>query len=114
MKITVFDNERYSLQRAIHRGGIGVPRGRHMAELWATSGSLTLLTNIVMTWLTHRMQAVLDGWHKQGRVLSPGELRSLRHTSPLHFQGINFRGVMHFPIARHADRLIQRGNLKLA
>jgi TnpA family transposase len=104
----------HTLQRAIHRGGIGVRRGRHEGELIATSGSLSLLANIVMAWVTHRMQGVLDGWSSKGRVLSASEIEALRHTSPLHFDGLNFRGVMSFPIEKHASRLIDRRRLQLA
>ncbi len=104
----------HKLQRAIHRGGIGLHRGRRAGELAAASGSLTLPTNIVMAWVTSRLQRVLDEWHVEGRGLSGTELRALKHTSPLHFERINFRGVMHFPIDEHAPRLVQRGRLQLA
>lgn len=104
----------HTLQRAIHRGGVGMRRERHAGELLATSGSLTLLTNVVMAWVTQRLQTILDGWHRNGRVLSADELQALKHTSPLHFEGINFGGEMHFPIDQHADRLFQHRYLKLA
>jgi len=50
----------HRLLRAIHDGNIVVPRGRRREELVAISGSLTLLSNVTMAWMTHRMQKVLD------------------------------------------------------
>ncbi|KVM77224.1 hypothetical protein WJ60_30160 [Burkholderia ubonensis] len=36
-------------------------RGRRRDEMVAISGSLTLLTNLVIAWNTQRMQATVDG-----------------------------------------------------
>ena len=43
----------HTLQRAIHSGSIAASRGRRREELVAISGSLSLLANIVMAWMTH-------------------------------------------------------------
>ena len=67
-----------------------------------------------MVWVTQRMQQDLDRWGRAGRVLSDSEREGLRHTSPLHFDGLNFRGVMSFPIEAHASRLIHTRYLQLA
>ena len=76
----------------------------------AISGALTLLANVVMAWMTHSMQQVLDAWHHAGTRRVEAEV--LRHIAPVHFQGINLRGVMQFPMARHRDRLILAASSK--
>ncbi len=94
----------HTLQRVIHFGSIAAARGRRREELVAISGSLTLLANVVMAWMTQRIQHVLDTWHGAGiRRVEP---EILRHIAPVHFQDINFRGVMRFPLARYRSRLI--------
>jgi hypothetical protein len=42
----------------------------------AISGALTLLANIVMAWMTHSIQRVLDAWHHAGtrRVETDGRV----------------------------------------
>ena len=94
----------HTLQRAIHFGSIAAARGRRREELVAISGALTLLANVVMAWITQRIQQVLDEWHHAGiRRVEP---EILRHIAPVHFQDINFRGVMQFPLARYRGRLM--------
>src|SRR5262245_20067693 len=94
----------HTLQRVIHFGSIAAARGRRREELVAISGSLTLLANIVMAWMTHRIQQVLDTWQEAGARRVEPEV--LRHIAPVHFEGINFRGMMQFPMARYRSRLI--------
>jgi TnpA family transposase len=94
----------HALQRVIHFGSIAAARGRRREELVAISGALTLLANVVMAWMTQRIQYVLDAWHGAGTRRVEPEI--LRHIAPVHFQGINFRGVMQFPLARYRSRLI--------
>jgi len=94
----------HTLQRVIHCGSIAAARGRRHEELIAISGSLTLLTNMVMAWMTQRIQQVLDTWQRTGTRCVEPEL--LRHVAPMHFQNINFRGEMQFPLARYRSRLI--------
>lgn len=95
----------HTLQRVIHFGSIAAARGRRQEELVAISGALTLLANVVMAWMTQNIQRVLDAWHHAGtrRVA----VDQLRHIAPVHFQGINFRGVLRFPVARYRHRLIR-------
>ena len=94
----------HTLQRVIHFGSIAAARGRRREELVAISGSLTLLANVVMAWMTQQIQQVLDTWHQTGvRRVEP---EILRHIAPVHFQDINFRGQMQFPLARYRGRLI--------
>ena len=94
----------HTLQRVIHFGSIAAARGRRREELVAISGSLTLLSNVVMAWMTQQIQQVLDTWHQTGvRRVEP---EILRHIAPVHFQDVNFRGQMQFPLARYRNRLI--------
>jgi TnpA family transposase len=94
----------HTLQRVIHFGSIAAARGRRWEELVAISGSLTLLANVVMAWMTQSIQCVLDAWRRAGiRSVDPD---LLRHIAPVHFAGINFRGVLQFPLARYRNRLI--------
>jgi TnpA family transposase len=94
----------HTLQRVIHYGSIAASRGRRREELVAISGSLSLLANVVMAWMTQRIQQVLDTWQEAGA--RPVEPEVLRHIAPVHFEDINFRGMMQFPMARYRSRLI--------
>lgn len=100
----------HTLQRAIYFGSLAAARGRQLDELVAVSGSLTLLTNLVMAWMTHRMQTVLDQWTKEGHSISTVQLR---HISPMHFEGINFRGTFHFPTDQYLSRLLPHAQKRL-
>jgi hypothetical protein len=68
------------LQRQIRRDGAGSRRGRRTEELIAQSGALALVTNLVMAWNTHQMQATLDRWRAQGREIDP---QTLHHITPM-------------------------------
>ena len=94
----------HTLQRAIHSGNIAASRGRQREELVAISGSLSLLANVVMAWMTQRIQQVLDTWQEAGARRVDSEI--LRHIAPVHFEDINFRGTMQFPMSRYRSRLI--------
>jgi hypothetical protein len=54
--------------------------------------------------MTQRIQQVLDTWQEAGARRVEAEV--LRHIGPVHFQDINFRGMMQFPMARYRSRLI--------
>lgn len=94
----------HTLQRAIYQGNISPNRGRRYEELVAISGSLSLLSNLVMAWTTHRMQEAID---RDPKTLGRPEL--LRHVGAVQFRGVNLRGQMHFPMQRYKDRLISKG-----
>jgi TnpA family transposase len=97
-------NERtHSLQRQIRRDGAGSRRGRRTEELIAQSGGLALVTNLVMAWNTHQMQATLDRWRAGGRQIDP---KILHHITPMGFEGINFGGILVFPVDRYRSRLL--------
>ncbi|MGH7462385.1 MAG: transposase, partial [Longimicrobiales bacterium] len=46
----------HQLQRAVYYGKVAPERGRRHDEMIASSGSHTLLTNLVLAWNTHHMQ----------------------------------------------------------
>ena len=96
----------HRLLRAIHYGNIVAARGRRRGELSAISGSLTLLSNVTMAWMTHHMQRVLDGWrHESGQSV---DREILRHIGPAHFEGVNFRGKFDFPLHQYEERLLSK------
>ena len=84
----------HRLLRAIHYGNIVAARGRRREELSAISGSLTLLSNLTMAWMTHHMQRVLGRWKQKGERNVNRD--TLRHIGPAHFEGVNFRGKFEF------------------
>ncbi|MFM0008557.1 Tn3 family transposase [Paraburkholderia dipogonis] len=93
----------HQLQRAIYTGKIAPERGRRRDEMIAISGSLTLLTNLVIAWNTQRMQTTLDDWQRKGQGIDDDWLRRL---GPAHFAHVNFRGTLSFPIDRYRDMLL--------
>ena len=66
------------------------------------SGSLTLLTNIVMTWNTLKLQSFFEQ-SLQGR--STYKVEHLSQVAPIHHRHINFNGHFTFPIDENEDRL---------
>jgi TnpA family transposase len=94
----------HQLQRTVYTGKIAPERGRRRDELVAISGAHTLLTNVVVAWNTHRMQAVVDRWRKAGQTV---EDTWLARMGPAHSSHINFRGLFRFGIDRYREMLIQ-------
>lgn len=95
----------HSLQRKIYQGGMGAKRGRRSEEMAAISGSLTLLTNIVMAWNTLKLQSYLK------RSLQGTCDISIEHLSkiaPIHHRYINFNGHFTFPLEQGEDRLFKQ------
>ena len=90
----------HSLQRAIHSGTIGARHGRSADQMQAISGALTLLTNVVMTWNTHRIQSLRDQ--------NPDGLADniIVHLAPIGHAHINMRGIISFPLEKAAKGLI--------
>lgn len=84
----------HRVQRALMAGHIGPRQGRTLDRLSTISGALTLLTNIVMTWNTVRMQFVLD--HGEAGSVPP---EHLAHIAPIAFAHINMQGIMRFDVA---------------
>jgi TnpA family transposase len=94
----------HALERAIYVGRVSPARGRRPEEWVAISGALTLLTNLVLAWNTHRAQSILDDWGRTKAKQVPGDI--LAHVSPAHFGNMNFRGTFRFPLERYRDRLL--------
>lgn len=82
----------HSLQRRLHERPIAAKRGRSYEEMTAISGALTLLTNIVMAWNTHYIQAQID---VDGGTISDEVASQL---APISHGHINLRGIMTFKI----------------
>jgi TnpA family transposase len=94
----------HQLQRAIYMGRVAPERGRRRDEMIAISGALTLLTNLVIAWNTHRMQETIDRWRKKEQVIDDDWLRRM---GPAHFAHVNFRGTLSFPLDRYAEVLFE-------
>jgi TnpA family transposase len=93
----------HTLQRAIHSGQIPLDRGRRPEEMHAISGSLALLTNLVIGWTSLQTQAALAALKSRGVVFSP---EVLRHVSPIRYRNINFRGTFKFPFEKYLVALL--------
>jgi TnpA family transposase len=93
----------HQLQRAIYIGKVAPERGRRRDEMVAISGSLTLLTNLVIAWNTQRMQATVDDWRRKGQLIDDDWLRRM---GPAHFAHVNFRGTLSFPIDLYQEVLL--------
>lgn len=94
----------HQLQRAIYSSKVQHDRGRRQDEMIAISGSLTLLTNLVVGWNTQRMQATVDAWRSKGQRIEDDWLRRM---GPAHFAHVNFRGILSFPIHQYQDTLLE-------
>uniref|UniRef100_UPI00355C261E Tn3 family transposase n=1 Tax=Burkholderia cenocepacia TaxID=95486 RepID=UPI00355C261E len=84
----------------MYTGRVAPERGRRRDEMVAISGTLTLLTNLVISWNTQRMQATIDDWRHKGRKVDDEWLRRM---GPAHFAHLNFRGTLSFPIEQYSD-----------
>ena len=93
------------LQRAVYHGRVGVSQGRRTDELRAISTAHTLLTNVVISWNTMKMQEVVDLWMAREY---PIDDNWTRHISPAHFEHVNFKGYIDFKFDSYVDALIQR------
>ncbi len=103
-RILVHGEAVHTLQRAINAGTFSKPRGQHEDELYAVSGSLTLLTNLCLAWTASKMQEHVIG---DGSLADAGDdLNWLQNVSPAHFSNINFRGTFSFPINEYREWLL--------
>ncbi len=93
----------HQLQRTIFTGKVTPERGRRRDEMIAISGSLTLLTNLVIAWNTQRMQVTVDAWRGKGQRLEDDWLRRM---GPAHSAHVNFRGTLRFPIEQYREMLV--------
>ncbi len=103
-RILVHGEAVHTLQRAINAGSFSKPRGQHEEELYAVSGSLTLLTNLCLAWTAIHMEEAVFG--DDGLAYSMEDLDWLKHASPTHYGNINFRGTFSFPVADYQEWLL--------
>jgi hypothetical protein len=94
----------HALQRQIRRAGFGTRRGMRSEELIAQSGSLTLITNVVMAHNTQALQGITERHAREGQAIR-GEI--IRHLSPTAFAQLNFIGTLHFPIDQYRSQLFE-------
>lgn len=102
-RILVHGEAVHTLQRAIYTGSFSKPRGQHESELYAASGSLTLMTNLCLAWTSHRMQDILFG--DSTAPLPVSGMEWLSHVSPAHISNINFRGIFAFTVEKYSHWL---------
>ena len=93
----------HELQRAICPNAMAPKRGRRPGEHGATSGALTLLTNLVMAWNTQYLQQRVSAADASQKPLLNA---AMAHVSAALFSHINFKGRFDFPMARYRARLI--------
>jgi TnpA family transposase len=94
----------HQLQRAIRPYAIGPKRGRSHDEQRAISGSLSLLSNLVMAWNTQNIQKLMDlPEHRRAGL----RLEDLAAAGPVATRHINFRGVLHFPLDEFAEPVLR-------
>jgi hypothetical protein len=91
------------MQRAIYSGPIGARHGRTPEQIAAISSSLTLLSNIVMTWNATRIGEV----RTQTPEIYPDH--HIMHIAPNAHEHINTKGVITIDVSRHRDRLLGGG-----
>lgn len=91
------------LQRAIYSGRMPHQKGRTQESLEAISGSLTLLTNLVMTWTTQQIQVASERLAAKEIVAPAGVLA---HVGPARLWNVNLRGTLHWPIDEYAGRIL--------
>ena len=103
-RILVHGEAVHTLQRAINAGSFSKPRGQREEELYAVSGSLTLLTNLCLAWTANRMQEEVLG--DDGSAQTEDSLDWLQQVSPAHYANINFRGTFSFAISDYQEWLL--------
>ena len=94
----------HALQRQIRRAGFGTRRGMRSEELIAQSGSLTLITNVVLAHNTQELQGIMDRRARSGNSIA-SEVQ--RHLSPTPFAQLNFLGTLYFPVDRYRSQLFE-------
>jgi TnpA family transposase len=103
-RILVHGEALHNLQRAIYAGSFSKPRGQREEELFAASGTLTLITNLCLAWTANRMQEEIFG--DNGLANAEDNLNWLSHISPAHYANINFRGTLRFDVSEYAKWLL--------
>ncbi|OYW39069.1 MAG: hypothetical protein B7Z42_06725 [Brevundimonas sp. 12-68-7] len=109
-RILVHGEAVHTLQRAINAGSFSKPRGQREEDLYAVSGSLTLMTNLCLAWTAIKMQETIFG--EDGMADEGEDMSWLQQVSPAHYANINFRGTFTFPISDYALWLLSDSHLK--
>ncbi len=94
----------HQLQRTIHPFAIGSKRGRSRGEQRAISGSLALLSNLVMAWNTQQLQAMANLPADRRPDISVSDIAA---AGPVATSHINFRGVLKFPLEELAESILR-------
>jgi TnpA family transposase len=94
----------HQLQRSIRPYAIGPRRGRSHDEQRAISGSLSLLSNLVMAWNTQKIQELMDlPEHRRPDI----RLDDIAMVGPVATRHINFKGILHFPMEEFAEPVLR-------
>ncbi|GAA4055336.1 hypothetical protein GCM10023063_49900 [Arthrobacter methylotrophus] len=72
-------------------------------EMIAISGSLTLLTNLVIGWNTQRMQITVDAWRGKGQRIDDDCYAGWDRRN----RAREFPGILSFPIHLYQDALLE-------
>ena len=94
----------HQLQHSIRPYAITSKRGRSLNEQRAISGSLSLLSNLVMAWNTQKIQELVDEPDRHWPVIGMEEITSVGPVATSH---INFRGVVNFPIEEFSEPILR-------
>jgi TnpA family transposase len=96
----------HPLQRVIYYGPIPTRLGRRHEEAMASSGSLTLLTNVALARTTYRVQKVLRLWAAESSTPKRESAPDwIRYVIPARSELINYRGVFTF-VERYLHQLV--------
>ncbi len=77
----------------------------------AISGSLSLLTNLVMGWTASKMQASVAALTAEGMVIAP---QVWRHISLARHARVNFRGTFNFALEKYEALWQEEGDDRAA
>ena len=94
----------HQLQRSIRPYAIAPKRGRSLDEQHAISGSLSLLSNLVMAWNTQKIQENVDKPDRHRPTIGMDEIASV---GPVATNHINFRGPLNFPIEEFSEPILR-------
>jgi hypothetical protein len=100
----IFHGEATNTLKLIYTGRVANYPAKSEDEMQAVADALSLLTNIVMTWNTAKMQHIFDRWAQRRSGAIPPEL--IARIAPGPTEGINMRGIFRLPIEQYADQLL--------
>ena len=83
---------------------IAPKRGRSLDEQRAISGSLSLLSNLVMAWNTQKIQELVDKPDRHNPVIGMDDISLVDPVATSH---INFRAVLNFPIEEFSEPILR-------